>query len=70
MGQMNGSEARACDLRWSCDRLGTPVTALGLAMQRLEAVRTEEEHRQFWAMAKRSQRELGRTVAAVLEEAR
>ena len=69
MGQKMETWTQADGLRWACDQLRTPMTALVLAMQRLEEVGTEEERRQFWAMAKRSQRELGRAVAAVLEEA-
>lgn len=57
-------------LRTASDRLKTPVTVLGLALQRLEEVRTEEERRQFLEMALRGQRELKGAVEEVLNEAR
>lgn len=57
-------------LRTASDRLKTPVTVLGLALQRLEEVRTEEERRQFLEMALRGQRELKEAVEEVLNEAR
>ena len=57
-------------LRTASDRLTTPVTVLGLALQRLEEVRTEEERRQFLEMALRGQRELKEAVEEVLNDAR
>lgn len=57
-------------LRNAADRLKTPVTSLGLALQRMEDVQSEEERRKFFEMAKRGQRELSQAVDEVLETAR
>lgn len=57
-------------LRSAADRLKTPVTSLGLALQRMENVQTEEERRVFFEMAKRGQRELEQTVTDLLDTAR
>lgn len=57
-------------LRTAADRLKTPVTSLGLALQRMEDVQSEEERRKFFEMAKRGQRELSQAVEEVLETAR
>lgn len=57
-------------LRTAADRLKTPVTSLGLALQRMEEVQSEEERRVFFEMAKRGQRELSQAVEEVLETAR
>lgn len=56
--------------RYATDRLKTPVTSLGLALQRMEEVQSEEERRRFFEMAKRGQRELSQAVEEVLETAR
>lgn len=61
---------RDASLRTASNRLKTPVTVLGLALQRLEEVRTEEERRQFLEMALRGQRELKEAVEEVLNDAR
>lgn len=57
-------------LRTAADRLKTPVTSLGLALQRMEDVQSEEERREFFEMAKRGQQELSQAVEEVLETAR
>lgn len=57
-------------LRTAADRLKTPITSLGLALQRMENVQSEEERRAFFEMAKRGQRELSQAVEEVLETAR
>lgn len=57
-------------LRTAADRLKTPVTSLGLALQRMEDVQSEEERRKFFEMAKRGQRELSQAVEEVLETTR
>lgn len=57
-------------LRTAADRLKTPITALGLALQRMEDVQTEEERRAFLEMAKRGQKELTQAVSEVLDAAR
>lgn len=57
-------------LRTAADRLKTLVTSLGLALQRMEDVQSEEERRAFFEMAKRGQRELSQAVEEVLETAR
>lgn len=57
-------------LRTASDRLKTPVTTLGLALQRLEEVQTEEERERFLQMALRGQRELKQAVEEVLDAAR
>lgn len=57
-------------LRSAADQLKTPVTSLGLTLQRMENVRTEEERRVFFEMTKRGQRELERTVTDLLGTAR
>ena len=54
----------------AADRLKTPVTTLGLALQRMEGVQSEEERRKFFEMAKRGHRELSEAVEEVLETAR
>lgn len=61
---------REAFLRYASDRLKTPVTVLGLALQRLEEVQTEEERRQYLEMALRGQRELKAAVDEVLDDAR
>lgn len=57
-------------LRTAADRLKTPVTSLGFAFQRMEDMQSEGEHRAFFEMAKRGQRELSQAVEEVLETAR
>ena len=57
-------------LHTAADRLKTPVTTLGLALQRMENVQTEEERRAFFEMAKRGQRELSQAVEEMLDIAR
>lgn len=57
-------------LRLASDRLKTPVTTLGLALQRLEEAHTEKERKEFLEMAKRGQQEMGRAVEEVLNKAR
>ena len=57
-------------LCYATDRLKTPVTSLGLALQCIEDVQSEEERRIFFKMAKRGQRELSEAVEEVLETAR
>lgn len=57
-------------LRTAADRLKTPITSLGLALQRMEDVQSEEERRVFFEMAKRGQRQLSQAVDEVLETAR
>lgn len=54
----------------AADRLKTPVTTLGLALQRMENVQSEEERRAFFEMAKRGQRELSQAVEEMLDIAR
>lgn len=61
---------REAFLRAASDRLKTPVTMLGLALQRLEDVQTEEERKRFLEMALRGQRELKQAVEEVLDAAR
>ena len=61
---------REAFLHAASDRLKTPVTTLGLALQRLEEVQTEEERKRFLQMALRGQRELKQAVEEVLEAAR
>lgn len=61
---------REAFLRAASDRLKTPVTTLGLALQRLEEVQTEEEREIFLQMALRGQRELRQAVEDVLDAAR
>ena len=61
---------RASFLRTASDRLKTPVTPLGLALQRLEQVRSEEERRAFLQMVLRGQREPEQAVKDVLDTAR
>lgn len=61
---------REAFLRAASDRLKTPVTTLGLALQRLEDVQTEEERKMFLEMALRGQRELKQAVEEVLDAAR
>nr|WP_308624693.1 histidine kinase dimerization/phospho-acceptor domain-containing protein [uncultured Eisenbergiella sp.] len=61
---------REAFLRAASDRLKTPVTTLGLALQRLEEVQTEEERKRFLQMALRGQREMKQAVEEVLETAR
>lgn len=61
---------REAFLRAASDRLKTPVTTLGLALQRLEDVQTEEERERFLQMALRGQRELRQAVEEVLDAAR
>lgn len=57
-------------LQTASDRLKTPVTSLGLALQRMEDVQSEEERKKFIEMAKRGQRELEQAVEDVLDTAR
>lgn len=54
----------------AADRLKTPVTTLGLALQRMEDARSDKERRAFFEMAKRGQKELNRAVEEVLEASR
>lgn len=61
---------REAFLRDASDRLKTPVTTLGLALQRLEEVQNEEERKSFLQMALRGQRELRQAVEEVLDAAR
>lgn len=61
---------REAFLREASDRLKTPVTTLGLALQRLEEVQSEEERKAFLQMALRGQRELRQAVEEVLDTAR
>lgn len=57
-------------LCYAADRLKTPVTVMGLALQRLEDVQTEEERQKFLEMAKRGQQEINLAVEEVLKAAR
>lgn len=57
-------------LRYATDRLKTPVTIMGLALQRMEEAQNEEEHGEFLEMAKRGQQNLEQAVQEVLDTAR
>lgn len=57
-------------LRYATDRLKTPVTVMGLALQRMEEARSEEERGESLEMAKRGQQKLVQAVEEVLETAR
>lgn len=57
-------------LRTAADRLKTPVTSLGLALQRMEDMQSEGERRAFFEMAKRGQRELSQAVETARKEQR
>lgn len=52
------------------DRLKTPITSLGLTLQRMEDLQSEEDPSAFFEMAKRGHGELSQAVEEVLETAR
>ena len=57
-------------VRYATDRLKTPVTVIGLALQQMEDAKTKEELKEFLEMAKRGQEEMSRAVEEVLDKAR
>lgn len=56
--------------RYAADRLKTPVTVMGLALQRMDGAQDEGERRKAFEMAKRGQQSLEQAVREVLDTAR
>lgn len=57
-------------VRYATDRLKTPVTVIGLALQQMEDAKNEEERKEYLEMAKRGQQEMSQAVEEVLDKAR
>lgn len=70
--EVSGEQDRRWEefLRYATDRLKTPVTVMGLALQRMDGAQDEEERGEFLEMAKRGQQNLEQAVQEVLDMAR